>query len=310
MAHTRRRARRRRAVAAPAVRRRRRRRQRLGARHARRQGLPRRRSARPSSACSSADFVPAQDVWLSFGCNEEVGGDSAPLAVEELRAPRCAAVVRPRRGRRRRGAGAFPGVEPPARGRRRHREGHHLARARRRGPRRARLHARADGARPPGSPAPSLRLEDAPFPTRTPRADARAAASGWRRTPRAAAAAAVPCRSAAARCSPRALVAAGPESAAMTRTTVGRDDAVRLPRAQRHRVRATRRREHPDHGRRHRGRGDRARPQGGPRRLGRRRGRRAERAEPGLPRPTTTRSGCSSATIARAASRRPCRRPT
>ncbi|MGY2701394.1 MULTISPECIES: M20 family peptidase [unclassified Nocardioides] len=30
------------------------------------------------------DFVPAQDVWLSFGCNEEVSGDAAPLAVAEL----------------------------------------------------------------------------------------------------------------------------------------------------------------------------------------------------------------------------------
>lgn len=31
------------------------------------------------------DFVPAQDVWLSFGCNEEVSGPAAPLAVQELR---------------------------------------------------------------------------------------------------------------------------------------------------------------------------------------------------------------------------------
>ncbi|GIE31017.1 peptidase M20 [Actinoplanes italicus] len=30
-------------------------------------------------------YTPAQDVWLSFGCNEEVAGDAAPLAVEELR---------------------------------------------------------------------------------------------------------------------------------------------------------------------------------------------------------------------------------
>ncbi|GAA4707277.1 M20 family peptidase [Nocardioides conyzicola] len=30
-------------------------------------------------------FVPEQDVWLSFGCNEEVSGTSAVLAVEELR---------------------------------------------------------------------------------------------------------------------------------------------------------------------------------------------------------------------------------
>ncbi|WP_243059570.1 M20/M25/M40 family metallo-hydrolase [Nocardioides sp. SR21] len=30
------------------------------------------------------DFTPAQDVWLSFGCNEEVSGSAARLAVEEL----------------------------------------------------------------------------------------------------------------------------------------------------------------------------------------------------------------------------------
>ncbi|WP_456697417.1 M20/M25/M40 family metallo-hydrolase [Aeromicrobium sp. P5_D10] len=30
-------------------------------------------------------FVPAQDIWLSFGCNEEVSGSAATLAVEELR---------------------------------------------------------------------------------------------------------------------------------------------------------------------------------------------------------------------------------
>ncbi|WP_203800898.1 M20/M25/M40 family metallo-hydrolase [Actinoplanes couchii] len=29
-------------------------------------------------------FVPARDVWLSFGCDEEVSGDAARLAVEEL----------------------------------------------------------------------------------------------------------------------------------------------------------------------------------------------------------------------------------
>ncbi|GAA1127476.1 M20 family peptidase [Nocardioides aquiterrae] len=30
------------------------------------------------------DVTPAQDVWLSFGCTEEVSGESAPLAVAEL----------------------------------------------------------------------------------------------------------------------------------------------------------------------------------------------------------------------------------
>lgn len=33
----------------------------------------------------AAGHVPAQDVWLSFGCNEEVNGTAAQLAVEELR---------------------------------------------------------------------------------------------------------------------------------------------------------------------------------------------------------------------------------
>ncbi len=33
----------------------------------------------------AAGFTPAQDVWLSFGCNEEVSGTAAELAVEELR---------------------------------------------------------------------------------------------------------------------------------------------------------------------------------------------------------------------------------
>lgn len=33
----------------------------------------------------AAGHIPAQDVWLSFGCDEEIAGDAAPLAVEELR---------------------------------------------------------------------------------------------------------------------------------------------------------------------------------------------------------------------------------
>lgn len=30
-------------------------------------------------------FTPAQDFWLSFGCNEEASGTAAVLAVEELK---------------------------------------------------------------------------------------------------------------------------------------------------------------------------------------------------------------------------------
>ena len=47
-------------------------------------------------------FTPAQDVWLSFGCNEEVSGTSAVLAVEELRdaaSPRGSSSTRAARSR-------------------------------------------------------------------------------------------------------------------------------------------------------------------------------------------------------------------
>ena len=46
------------------------------------------------------DFTPAQDVWLSFGCDEEVFGTAAELAVAELERRERPAVVRRRRGRR------------------------------------------------------------------------------------------------------------------------------------------------------------------------------------------------------------------
>lgn len=57
-------------------------------------------------------FVPAQDVWLSFGCDEEVSGGSARAAVELLRDRG----VRPWLVLDEGGAvahGAFPGVRPP-----------------------------------------------------------------------------------------------------------------------------------------------------------------------------------------------------
>ncbi|GGN59275.1 peptidase M20 [Actinoplanes lobatus] len=56
--------------------------------------------------------TPAQDVWLSFGCDEEVAGDAAPLAVEELRRRGVIPWFVLDEG----GAvayGAFPGVEKP-----------------------------------------------------------------------------------------------------------------------------------------------------------------------------------------------------
>ena len=58
------------------------------------------------------DVTPAQDVWLSFGCDEEVSGGAAQAAVEELRRRD----VRPWFVLDEGGAvahGAFPGVEPP-----------------------------------------------------------------------------------------------------------------------------------------------------------------------------------------------------
>ncbi len=58
------------------------------------------------------DFVPAQDIWLSIGCNEEVSGGAAALAVEHLDRNG----VRPWFVLDEGGAiaaGAFPGVEPP-----------------------------------------------------------------------------------------------------------------------------------------------------------------------------------------------------
>lgn len=58
------------------------------------------------------DFTPEQDVWLSFGCNEEVSGAAARLAVEEL----TRRGVRPWFVLDEGGAvatGAFPGIDVP-----------------------------------------------------------------------------------------------------------------------------------------------------------------------------------------------------
>ena len=128
-----------------------------------------------------------------------------------------------------------------------------------------------------------LRIDRSPFPASRPGADRRAAA------------AARPVRS-RARCEPdrptptgsrpsltRALVAAGPEAAAMTRTTVRDDDAVRLPRPQRDRQQRPRRAQHPDHGRRHRRRRARPPAQGDQGRRRPHRGRRAGRGRPVSP---------------------------
>jgi carboxypeptidase PM20D1 len=159
---------------------------------------------------------PAQDVWLSFGCDEEVSGRAAPMAVEELRRRDVRPWIVVDEG----GAiaqDAFPGVRTPVgvigvtekgvtsieltvEGR-----GGHASTPTRLGPtaRLARAITRLDSAPMPASvPAPTLELfrrlaPHAPLPMR-------------------------PLMTNAARLGPvlpRALVLAGPETAAMARTT-------------------------------------------------------------------------------------------
>ncbi|MDO9456629.1 M20/M25/M40 family metallo-hydrolase [Nocardioides sp.] len=161
-------------------------------------------------------FVPAQDVWLSFGCTEEVSGSGATDAVEELRARGVAPWFVLDEG----GAvahDAFPGVSTPigvvgvtekgtttleltVEGR-----GGHASTPARHGPtaRLARAITRLDASSMPSSlPEPTVELfrrmaPHAPLPLR-------------------------PLMANAGRLAPvlaRALVAAGPEAAAMTRTT-------------------------------------------------------------------------------------------
>lgn len=161
-------------------------------------------------------FTPAQDIWLSFGCDEEVSGEAAPEAVAHL----AAAGVRPWFVLDEGGAvahQAFPGVAPPVavvgvtekglasvhltvEGR-----GGHASTPARNGPT-ARL-ARA-----------ILRLEKSPFPATTPSPTIELMQRIAPHAPRALR----PLMANAGRLRPvltRALVAAGPESAAMTRTT-------------------------------------------------------------------------------------------
>jgi carboxypeptidase PM20D1 len=161
-------------------------------------------------------FTPAQDVWLSFGCNEEVSGSAATLAVEEL----TRRGVRPWFVVDEGGAiasEAFPGVAAPigvvgvtekgvtslelrVDGR-----GGHASTPARMGPtaRLARAITRLDRSAMPSSvPEPTVEL--------------------LRRMAPHASIALRPLMSNAARLRPvlsKALVVAGPESAAMTRTT-------------------------------------------------------------------------------------------
>jgi carboxypeptidase PM20D1 len=161
-------------------------------------------------------FTPAQDVWLSFGCNEEVSGTAAGLAVEELtrRGVRPWFVVDEGGAI---AAEAFPGVAAPigvvgvtekgvtslelrVEGR-----GGHASTPARMGPtaRLARAITRLDRSPMPSSvPAPTVEL--------------------LRRMAPHASLALRPLMANAGRLRPvltKALVVAGPESAAMTRTT-------------------------------------------------------------------------------------------
>lgn len=162
------------------------------------------------------DFVPSRDIWLSFGCNEEVSGSAAREAVAELTRRRVTPWFVLDEG----GAvahEAFPGVSKPvavigvsekgttsillrAEGR-----GGHASTPRRLGPT-ARV-ARA-----------LTRLDAAPMPARVHDVTVEMLS---RMAPHAIA----PLRSLLSRASrirpvvTRALIAAGPESAAMTRTT-------------------------------------------------------------------------------------------
>ena len=164
-----------------------------------------------------ADFIPARDLWLSFGCDEEVSGDAAALAVEHLREQRVTPWFVLDEG----GAvahDAFPGVSRPiavigvsekgttslelrVEGR-----GGHASMPAKNGPiaRLARAIVRIEKSPFAASmPAPTIELMERMAPYAAP--------------------ALRPLMAKAGRLKPlvsRALIAAGPEAAALTRTTV------------------------------------------------------------------------------------------
>ncbi len=163
------------------------------------------------------DFTPAQDIWLSFGCDEEVFGQSAPEAVAEL----VRRGVRPWFVLDEGGAiahDAFPGVAPPV----------GVIGVTEKGATSLELTVEGRGghASTPAKMGPTariaravLRLEKAPFPASTPAPTLELMRRIAPHAPRALR----PLMANAGRLKPvltRALLAAGPESAAMTRTTV------------------------------------------------------------------------------------------
>ncbi|MFT3873857.1 MAG: M20/M25/M40 family metallo-hydrolase [Nocardioides sp.] len=165
----------------------------------------------------AAGFAPAQDIWLSFGCDEEVSGEAAELAVEQLRERG----VRPWFVLDEGGAiahEAFPGVTDPV----------GVIGVTEKGITSLELvvEGRGGHASTPAKMGPTariaraiLRVERSPFPASTPLPTLEL----MRRLAPHAPAALRPLMANADRLKPvltRALVAAGPESAAMTRTTV------------------------------------------------------------------------------------------
>ncbi len=163
------------------------------------------------------DHTPGQDVWLSFGCDEEVFGTAAPQAVAEL----VLRGVRPWFVLDEGGAiahEAFPGVAAPI----------GVIGVTEKGVTSIELRSEGRGghASTPAKLGPTariaraiMRLERAPLPASTPDPTVEL----LRRMAPHASLALRPLMANAARLRPvltRALIAAGPESAAMTRTTM------------------------------------------------------------------------------------------
>ena len=162
------------------------------------------------------DATPAQDVWLSFGCDEEVFGVAAPMAVEEL----VRRGIRPWFALDEGGAiasEAFPGVAAPV----------GVVGVTEKGSTsiELRVEGRGGHASTPARMGPTariaraiLRIERSPMPASTPEPTLEL----FRRLAPHAALPLRPLLANAARIRPvltRALLAAGPETAAMTRTT-------------------------------------------------------------------------------------------
>ena len=164
-----------------------------------------------------ADYIPTRDIWLSFGCDEEVSGGAAKLAVEHLRAQRVAPWFVLDEG----GAvahDAFPGVSRPMA----------VIGVTEKGTTslELRVEGRGGHASMPAKNGPTTRLaraivriEKSPFAANAPRPTMEL----MERMAPYAALAVRPLMANARRFGPlvtRALIAAGPEAAAMTRTTV------------------------------------------------------------------------------------------